>query len=115
MSTRLAESTSTRSAARVALVGLDRPPVDEHQERGAGRAETVPAVPGVPVRAVTSGKVPASRGHYLGTGVPGVPTLSNSVSLCPVAECGRNTWGRAASPLVLQPHFVSADVPLACH
>jgi hypothetical protein len=65
---------------------------------GAWR-ETVPAVPGVPEPLPNWGNATERRGHGPGTGVPGVPALSNSLSPCPVAKSGCNTaGGRASTP-----------------
>jgi hypothetical protein len=77
--------------------------------------ESVPGVPGVPEQFMTSGNRFVWRGHRPGTGVPGVPALSNSLSPCPVAKSGCNTSGCVHAPSVLQPLFASGDVPLACH
>ena len=53
--------------------------------------------PRCPRTTVELGNVDTGRGHCPGTGVPGVPALSNSLSPCPVAKSGCNTCGAPAA------------------
>ena len=66
-------STSARSAARM-------------MRRGS-----VPGVPSVPDPILSWEDAARERGHGGGRGVPGVPALSNCLSLRPVEEIGCNT------------------------
>jgi hypothetical protein len=70
-------------------------------------------VPGVPGPLLVWEDAASARGHRSGTGVPGVPALSNSLSPCPNAKSGCNTLGWVSPPRVLQPVFGLGDGPLA--
>ena len=71
---------------------LDRRPSTSTRCVGRACTESVPGVPGpLPNRENTDDE----RGHESGTGVPGVPALSNSLSPCPASKSGCNTAGRS--------------------